>query len=79
MALSLALRMLMLASTAASMQSSMSTRAQPASRQAVAVVRWRSSRSNHAAACELAPSMFTSVISPSKASRYAALISSWPM
>ena len=54
MALSLALRMLMLASTAASMQSTMSTRAQPASRQAVAVVRWRSSRPNHAAARELA-------------------------
>ena len=66
MALSLALSMLMLASTAASMQSTMPTRAQPDSRQAAAVVRWRSSRSNHAAAsCELAPSMFTHVISPS--------------
>ena len=60
MALSLALRMLMLASTAASMQSTMSTRAQPGSRQAAAVVRWRSSRSNRAAAsCELAPSAST--------------------
>ena len=50
------------------------TRAQPDSRQAAAVVCWRSSRSNPAAAsCELAPSMFTHVISPSMASRYASL------